>query len=534
MRRFFSYGPINNKLHYYAPRKELIEKAYIQLIGENPSEGGHYITVWASRQCGKTWVMQEVVRKITQNQEYEIGILSMERAKDVEDETKLLSILIKKLNTAFDKTLPFIPQISDIPDLFTKQYFKKPVILILDEFDALKEEFINRFASIFRDMFLSRTNEESKTGEEKTYLLHGLALVGVRNVLGIENPRGSPFNVQRSVHIPNLTLDEVNGLFQWYEKESGQKVQSAVIENVYRETNGQPGLTCWLGELLSEGFEGYANDESQPITPDNFEEVLAAAINILPNNNILNIISKANEEEYKGVVLDLFKTGQKVEFTYDDKSLNFLYMNGVIDREKESRTRYYVKFASPFVQKRLFNYFSRELFHYMGKLYDSFEDPYDDIITETHLDIPNLLKRYETYLKKNRGWLLKDAPRRADLRIFEAVYHFNMYSYLKELLGGEGGSVFPEFPTGNGKIDLIITYAGEQYGIEVKSYTTRGKYHHALVHAAQYGKQLGLGEIFLVFFVDAIDKENRSRYEKNYLDEATGVEVIPLFVEIGE
>jgi hypothetical protein len=70
--------------------------------------------------------------------------------------------------------------------------------------------------------------------------------------------------------------------------------------------------------------------------------------------------------------------------------------------------------------------------------------------------------------------------------------------------------------------------------LEVKSYTTRGNYRQFLVRAAQYGSQLGLNEIFLVFFVDAIDEENRSRYEKNYLDETTAVKVIPLFVETGE
>jgi predicted AAA+ superfamily ATPase len=61
MRRFHSYGPINNKLHYYAPRKELIQRTFTRLIGENPDEGGHYITVWAPRQTGKTWIMQEVM-----------------------------------------------------------------------------------------------------------------------------------------------------------------------------------------------------------------------------------------------------------------------------------------------------------------------------------------------------------------------------------------------------------------------------------------------------------------------------------------
>jgi len=532
MRRFSSYGPINTKRHYYASRENLIQQAYTQLLGEYPDEDGHYITVWAPRQCGKTWVMQEVVEKIKTTGQYEVGIISVQSLKKEQSEKKVLEILMEKLQISFGKSFTSIEKTSDIPRLFTRQYFQKPVILILDEFDALMEEFINDFAGIFRDIFIGRTNEKNKKSGEKTHLLHGLALVGVRSVLGIENQTGSPFNVQRSVHIPNLTFDEVEYLFQSYKKESGQTVRPEVIKKLFDETRGQPGLTCWFGELLSEGFDGYVNNKSRPISLEDFEEVLAAAINILPNNNILNIISKANEPEHKHQVLDLFKTAQKVEFTYDDKSLNFLYLNGVIDREKETRTRYYVKFASPFVQKRLFNYFSRELFHYMGKLYDTFDVP-PGIITESGLDIPNLLRQYETYLEKNREWLLKDAPRRSDMRIFEAVYHFNLFSYLKQFLGSGGGSVLPEFPTGNGKIDLLSNYAGQQYGVELKSYTTRGIYDRALLKAAQYGKQMGMNEIFLVFFVDAIDEENRGRYEKDYLDKVTGVKVVPIFIETG-
>ena len=97
MRRFISYWPVDPDLHYYSPRKELIEKAYTQLLGEDPRKGGHYFTVWAPRQTGKTWVMQETVQKINSSREYEIGILSMERAKNEINEKKFLKILIKKL-----------------------------------------------------------------------------------------------------------------------------------------------------------------------------------------------------------------------------------------------------------------------------------------------------------------------------------------------------------------------------------------------------------------------------------------------------
>lgn len=115
MRRFHSYGPINNKVHYYAPREELIHRTFTRLIGENPDEGGHYITVWAPRQTGKTWIMQEVIKKIKQNGQYEIGIITMERAKEVKEEKEVLSIWLEKLSEVFEKPLPSIQKIRDIP-----------------------------------------------------------------------------------------------------------------------------------------------------------------------------------------------------------------------------------------------------------------------------------------------------------------------------------------------------------------------------------------------------------------------------------
>jgi len=41
------------------------------------------------------------------------------------------------------------------------------------------------------------------------YILCGLALVGVRSVLGVDSQRGSPFNIQRSMKIDNFTISIV-------------------------------------------------------------------------------------------------------------------------------------------------------------------------------------------------------------------------------------------------------------------------------------------------------------------------------------
>ena len=534
MRKFSSYGQVDTDLHYYAPRTTLLDRAMTQLQGENPEKGGHYITVWAPRQTGKSSVMLEAVKRLRELEQFEVAILTLESAKGYTDDETVLQIFMNELRLFLERDLPAVSAWKDLPVVFTRQFFPKPLILILDEFDAIDKRCINKFASEFRKMYTSRLSETHKPTAEKTYRLHGLALIGVRSVLGIENVSGSPFNVQRSLHIPNLTFKEVEGMFRWYERDSGQPVEQTVIERVYQETQGQPGLVCWLGELLTEGYEHFQPDRESPLTSATFDRVYTAAIHALPNNNILNIISKANKAPYREMVLNLFKTEEKIPFRYDDKLTNYLYQNGVIDQDVggdlvEGPS---IKFASPFVQKRLFNYFAYDLFGYMGKLYEPFEDM-SDVYTDEGLNIRNVARRFQAHLRKNRDWLLKDAPRRKDLRLFEAVFHFSFYRFLCDFLGAKHARVYPEFPTGNGQIDLIVVYRGRRYGIELKSFTNDMDYRDALAQAAQYGKSLELPEISLISFVDSVNEEIRARYEQSYTDPDSGVKVLPMFVETG-
>ncbi|MCP5047989.1 MAG: hypothetical protein GY940_12505, partial [bacterium] len=398
MRRFSSYGPLNTKIHYYAPRKDLISKAYTRLVGENPDEGGHYITVWAPRQCGKSWLMIQIYQQLLKNPYFHVVPVSLERVKHETNVKEIIRIIAAKIGERLGKSFLNIDTQEKFQEIFRKDILEKPLILILDEFDALIEEAISVFVGAFRNAHIERLYESDKPTGEKSYVLHAVALVGVRSVLGVENAKGSPFNVQQSLHISNLTYDEMKEMFLWYEKESGQKVEEDVLRQLFYETRGQPGLVGWFGELLT---DTYNRDKSKAIDMENFEEVYAAASQVLPNNNILNIISKAKTEPYKETVLELFKTDQKIAFTYDDTHLNYLYMNGVIDKEIVNRDKYFAKFASPFVQKRLFNYFSKELFREMGQLVEPFVS-LDDTINDTGIKIRNLVGRYQQYLSKNK------------------------------------------------------------------------------------------------------------------------------------
>jgi len=529
MRRFTSYGPINKKSDYYVPRTKLIERAYQSLVGDMES-GGQYITSWAPRQAGKTWIMQEVVRRLREEDRFDVAITTLQSAKHADSPENVLQILVDNLSNTFDKTFPKIDSWEQLGTLFTDAYFDRPVILILDEFDALDPKFIAAFANEFRSMYLERQNQAHTQSNGNRYLLHGLALIGIRGVLGIENERGSPFNIQQSLHIPNLTHAEVESLFRWYEEESGQTVEQAVIDRTFYETQGQPGLVGWFGELLT---QEYNDKPDQPLTEADFDYAYIWATQGLANNNISNLISKANHPDHKDFVLSLFKTGEKIPFQFDNETINFLYLNGVIEPEKAPRNLY-VKFASPFVQKRLFSRFTTDLFgEKVSRIFDPFED-LTPIINDERIDIKNLMHRYEQHLQQNREWLFKDAPRRkSDLRIFEAVYHFHIYMYLYRFLEPHGAEVWPEFPTGNGQMDIFVRFADKTYGLEIKSFVSQREYQRGLEQAARYGQQLGHTEMWLVLFVEGVDDENRQKYEKLYTDKTTGVLVHPVLIAIG-
>ncbi|VEN74024.1 conserved hypothetical protein [Candidatus Desulfarcum epimagneticum] len=532
MRTFSSYGPIDTDLHYYAPRKETLDFVHRQLLGRAPEKDGHYITVWGPRQTGKTWALNQIFSKINSDERFDAVKVDMEPLKTEKNVGTVLSSVADEIAYDLEKDISGVETPEQFQRIFLKETLDKPLVLILDEFDALEEEVLSAIVGVFRNIYNVRQRQADKKTGEKKYLLHSAALIGVRSALGIENQKGSPFNVQRSVHIPNLTSEEVEGMFRWHERESGQKVEREVIERLFYETQGQPGLVCWFGELLTEGWDQFRVSKDMPVDMALFEEAWLAAVSLLPNNNILNIISKAKQEPYKDTVLELFGTGKKMLFEYDDPLLNFLYMNGVIDIERGKERKIYAKFSSPFVQKRLFSHFAREIHRDPGMIYDPFEDM-EGAVAEDSLDIVHIIKRYQTYLIENRDWALKNAPRRSDLRIYEAVFHFNLYKYLSGFLESFKGEIYPEFPTGNGKIDLIVRHAGRVYGIEVKTFKNRPAYFEALAQAALYGKQLGLEEITLVFFIEKIDDANRAKYEVDFLDEAAGVKVLPVFVETG-
>jgi hypothetical protein len=158
MRKFSSYGPLNTTLHYYAPRAKLIAQVYGQLRGENPLVGGSYITVWAPRQTGKSWVMQEVRTRLLADPQFAVVKLNLQILQQA-DSLEAIRAITQYLTKELDQPLAAPHTLLEFEANFSNDVLRKPLILILDKFDALADDVIRDIVGVFRNIYLHRQQQ---------------------------------------------------------------------------------------------------------------------------------------------------------------------------------------------------------------------------------------------------------------------------------------------------------------------------------------------------------------------------------------
>jgi len=120
-RKFSSYGPVNAKYEYCAPREELIQTAVNQLVGENSEQGGHYFTVWAPRQTGKTWVMWQTMYRINTLDNYTVICISVGILKDIEDRQQIFESFKRLLESELNREFPKFLKWDDLKSILSKE-----------------------------------------------------------------------------------------------------------------------------------------------------------------------------------------------------------------------------------------------------------------------------------------------------------------------------------------------------------------------------------------------------------------------------
>ena len=470
MRIFNTSGPCNPDLHYTVMREELI------VTGQQLVEQGRYFTIFAPRQAGKTTYFQLLFRQL-KKQNYTPVWISFESLRTIGRE-KFYQVMGHELQRALASyglklDYPFSDQV-DVQRFFEEIRKQTPrIVLVIDEFEDVPTSAMSELLHAFRKMY----------HQKEHYALHALALVGVGSLAELVVSSSSPFNIVDELQIPYFSQAEVEHLIQEYVADSGQRFEAEVIQAIYDNTQGQPGLVCALCHYL---VNTRVPDRSQPVSMSAFYTTLRHFLTERMDKNILNVVQKAKEKQ--SFMLRLLFDDNPIPFTVDDKDIAYLHANGVVDNVNG-----FVEIPVPLYSKRLITAF-RPSINGEASHYVSAHDTFQEYLSPGGLNLHTILERYRDYVRR-RGFRAFDTA-----QLKEGAWHYSLDGFISFFLESLGGESFIEVPTGRGRTDILILFRGRKYIIETKVFASQTRLGQGKRQLVEYLHSERIDEGYCVVF----------------------------------
>lgn len=471
MRYFNTSGPCQPEKHYTILREDLIAK------GQTMVAQGRYFTIFAPRQAGKTTYFQLLLRAIEAEQTYTPLWISFENLKTAireefyEDLTLQLRQYLGKYGISVDQEITNQIQLAKFFSVMRVQM--RRLVLVIDEFEGIPDCVLSEIMHTFRKLYHQR----------EFHGLQSVILVGVSTLAELVVSSASPFNVVDDIQIPYFSPIDVHDLIQQYVEEAGQPFEPAVVQAIYDNTRGQPGLVCALCAYL---VEQVATDRQQPVTMPALYLALKHFTTERIDKNISNVVQKARLQ--RDLMLRLLFTDTPREFNVNDPDLAFLYAHGVI-----GNVNGYVEIAVPLYRKVLIAAF-RPLINGEANEYFDAHDTFKPYLHPEGLNLRAILLKYRDYIRR-RGFKAFDTE-----HLKEGAWHYSLDGFINFFVEQIGGDTFIETPTSRGRIDLLILYRRAKYIIETKIFTTAYYVQKGKRQLAEYLSSEGLAEGYYVVF----------------------------------
>ncbi|MCS7035612.1 MAG: ATP-binding protein [Saprospiraceae bacterium] len=485
-------------------------------------EAKQYFLIHAPRQTGKTTLLHALARRLNAEGKY-ISIVSSLESAGFQD------ITVAEANWAIINSLrdnaelflgeehmpPALEQYSPAVTLFQRYLqdwcrgLPKPLVLLLDEVDALYDDVLVSVLRQLRDGFQRRPR----------LFPQSVALVGLRDIREYrlkargENPSlgaGSPFNVKaESFFLPVFSEAEVRALLRQHTEETGQVFTEEAIQKLYAYSGGQPWLTNALAnEIVAKMLR---NDYTQPITADMVEEAKERLIE-QRQTHLDSLVDKINEPRVRPIVMAII-SGESIHFDGFDDALRYCRDLGIIAQDSP------VRFANPIYREII-----------TRVLNSSFQAGINPDIAQVSwyvrpdgsLDMDKLLEAFvDFYRWHSESWLERYTYK-------EAGHQLLLMAFLQRIVNG-GGRIEREMALGNGRTDLAVVWRDQVIPIEVKMNHDARSLPQGLEQLSRYMDRLGQRRGYLVLFekapVSEFPWEERIRRETH---EVNGKEVILL------
>lgn len=269
--RFFNTtGPCRPDRHYMLPAAARLGpvRQYI--------EREQYVVLHAARQSGKTTALQALARELLVEDVVAPAVLSCEVGGAFADIERAEPAILDDWRRASGDLAEAIrppPWPSSAPGSRVgaalaawSRACPRPLVLFLDEVDALRDEVLVSFLRQLRSGFSSRPD-----GFPQSLVLVGLP--DVREYLVAAGSRlgtASPFNVKvESIRLEDFDVDEVRELLAQHTADTGQLFEPSAVERVYELGRGQPWVT---NALAAEVVDRVLPDRARAVTAEAVDE----------------------------------------------------------------------------------------------------------------------------------------------------------------------------------------------------------------------------------------------------------------------
>ena len=160
--------------------------------------------------------------------------------------------------------------------------------------------------------------------------LYSVGIVGVKSIVQLNLDRSiSPFNIQDEFELPNFTIEQIRELLGQYTNEVGQTFAPEVVENIHRQTAGQPFLVNRFAQILTEEMDIPKNERIQ------MGHFAAAHTQLLEetNVNISHLLTNIRRNpRFESILMRIASYETGIRFNPDDEIISELATYGVITR----------------------------------------------------------------------------------------------------------------------------------------------------------------------------------------------------------
>lgn len=512
-KKFNTTGPCLEERHYMLPPEQRLAEVR-DLIDDHA-----FFVIHAPRQTGKTTLLRNLSRHLTQERKYAALTVSLESFTRSDVQQAMPGILSKlRYDSEFqlpDGLRPPAPDTCEAtPDVALVTYLSawsknidRPAVLFLDEIDSISGPLLLSILRQLRDGYTSRPAPFPQS----------IALVGLKDMrdykIHIREDSAtlgtaSPFNIKaRSLTMRNFTEPEVLDLLHQHTRATGQHFEAEAAAEIFRLTRGQPWLTNALAAQLVTDYDALVKDRSCPVRKQDVTRAREILIE-RRDTHLDSLVDKLHEPRVQSVLEPIMTGGLSTDATYND---DFAYVRDLGLVEVANGTR---RIANPIYQEII----PRVLAHQIQTAVP--DEPAWFVAEDGSLDITLLIQGFIKFWRRHGEILLRGMP------YHEAAPHLVFMAYLQRIVNS-GGYIEREFAVGTGRADLVVDFQGRQDIIELK--LLRGSYTRpeGVEQVARCATRLSRERGYLVIFDPSANTpwEERGQVETEHCQ---GIEVVVL------